>query len=147
MGNTTEGGQEVSMEEFRQEQQKNQERIDRERRAVQEKIRVQNQFSASHNGGMEAPSHIAYQQGNVFPLPQGALGPFPTRGPGVQYIGGSGGNGLPSSVNRVRFMDETHYHPKRVVYMNNNQTVSPTTGKPVGRSNPEAHLNPFTSNY
>ena len=34
------------------------------------------------------PSFIAASDGSVFPVPQGASGPLPTRAPGMQYTGG-----------------------------------------------------------
>ena len=49
---------------------------------------------AAQTGG-GAPNFIVSEGGTVYPVPEGATGPFPvTSGKGFQYIGGSGGNGL-----------------------------------------------------
>lgn len=144
MGNTSQGAQQLSMQQFQQEQRMIQERIDRERRAVQEKIDVQNQFSASH--GRNAPSYTGYDQGRSFENPAGSIGPFPTRnGSGMMYIGGSGGNSLHKNVYGVRHMSPTdHNHGHSVTYFNShNQTVHPQTGRTIAKSDPNWHINPF----
>ena len=41
--------------------------------------------------GSRGPSFIAAADGSVFPVPRGATGPLPTRAPGMQFTGGSGG--------------------------------------------------------
>ncbi len=49
-------------------------------------------------GGRGAPDFVVTPKGEAIPVPSGATGPTPTRAPGVQYTGGSGGHGLDSRV-------------------------------------------------
>ena len=97
-------------------------------------------------GARPAPSttFIGQARGPSIAVPTGASGPAPTRAPGVQYTGGSGGGpGLHPNVTGVRIMEATPYHPRRAVYMNNSgQTVSPSSGRTVPNSHPDAH-SPF----
>jgi RHS repeat-associated protein len=76
-------------------------------------------------------------------IPRGATGPFPTRAPGYQYVGGRGGSGLHPNVTGVRFMEETSHHAARRVYVNaEGQTVHPFTGRTIPPDHPMAHLAP-----
>lgn len=84
---------------------------------------------------------IGFEDGPPAIVPDGATGPVPTRSPGIQYVGGSGGHGLDSRVSGVRIMDATERHPARVVYMNEEgQSVHPLTGQTVKPDDPWAHL-------
>jgi hypothetical protein len=47
--------------------------------------------------------------------------PTPTREAGIQYTGGSGGNGLDPSVNNMRIMDPTSQYPNG--YVNYGKTL------------------------
>lgn len=94
--------------------------------------------SASQSRG---PSFVAASDGTVFPVPRGAIGPTPTRAPGMQFTGGSGGHGLDPRVSGVRFMDANANQGARAVYMNQTgQTVDPLTGRTVPPSDPAAHF-------
>lgn len=87
------------------------------------------------------PSFIGFTDGPPVAVPAGAKGPVATDGPGFQFLGGSGGHGLNGRVTGVRVMDDTAQHDRRVVYMNRTgQTVSPTSGQTISKSNPWAHL-------
>ncbi len=88
-----------------------------------------------------SPTFIGFADGPPAIVPQGAVGPTLTRGPGVQYTGGSGGLGLHPNTSGVRIMDQTAHHAPRVVYMNQTgQTINPVTGRTVPNSDPWAHL-------
>lgn len=94
-------------------------------------------------GGSSAssPTFIGFADGPPAIVPRGASGPTLTRGPGVQYTGGSGGLGLHPNTSGVRIMDQTAHHAPRVVYMNQTgQTINPVTGRTVPKSDPWAHL-------
>jgi hypothetical protein len=117
-----------------------------EQAALRKKIDLQKSFEDAH--GRKAPSHISYNDGNTFPIPQGAVGPFTSFKSGMRYIGGNGGNGLDDRVCMVRFMDAEGRHKKRVVYSNRfDQKVSPVSGKTVSNKHPHAHLDPFKKNF
>ncbi len=76
-------------------------------------------------------------------IPEGAVGPLPTRAPGFQYVGGRGGSGLHPNVTGVRFMDATNHHASPRVYMNDaGQTVDPFTGRTISPDEPMAHIRP-----
>jgi RHS repeat-associated protein len=84
---------------------------------------------------------VAGADGSVFPVPRGAAGPAPTRSPGFQFTGGTGGHGLDSRVTGVRFMEANSNQGSRAVYMNaSGQTVNPFTGQTVASSDPLAHF-------
>ena len=92
-------------------------------------------------GSRAGPDFIAAADGSVFPVPRGATGPLPTRAPGMQFTGGSGGNGFDPRVTGVRFMDANANQGARAVYMNQSgQTVNPFTGRTVPYSDPTAHF-------
>ena len=68
-------------------------------------------------------------------------GPGPTESPGMQFVGGSGGNGLDPRVTGIRVMDANWNQGARIVYMNQTgQTVNPFTGRTIGNANPLAHF-------
>lgn len=74
-------------------------------------------------------------------IPKGAMGPYPTRRPGSQYVGGAGGSGVHPSVTGVRFMEATAHHQLRPVYMNaQGQSVHPFTGQTIPPDHPMAHI-------
>lgn len=91
-------------------------------------------------------SFITNNNGDAFPIPEGASGPYPAdNGLGIQYLGGSGGNGLNSRVTGIRVMDSTAtkfpYPNGYVTYMNvGNQAVDPYTGRTLRPSDPLWHL-------
>lgn len=89
----------------------------------------------------KGPDFVVTPEGTAHRIPSGATGPTSTRAPGVQYIGGSGGNGLDPKVTGVRFMEQTAHHPERVIYMNKTgQTVSPSSGQTIPKNHPDAHI-------
>ena len=102
-------------------------------------------FSNLNDGAVSAqlrpaPAHVVTPGGTTINVPEGARGPLPTRAPGVQYVGGSGGPGMDSRVSSVRIMDQTEHHPARVIYENSSgQKVNPATGQTVANKDPEAH--------
>lgn len=97
-----------------------------------------------------SPSFVEYND-VMFPVPEGAYGPFPVdSGKGFQYIHGTGGGpGLDPKVTSVRFMNPVtggkYPHPDGYVnYMSSAtpkpQAVDPKTGKTVKPSDPAWHL-------
>jgi hypothetical protein len=87
------------------------------------------------------PTFIGFADGPPAAIPAGATGPLPTKSPGIQFTGGSGGPGLDPRVTSVRVMDATAHHPKRIVYMNGQgQTVNPLNGKTIPKNDPWAHI-------
>ncbi len=91
--------------------------------------------------GSRWPSFIAAADGSVFAVPRGATGPLPTRAPGMQFTGGSGGYGPDPRVTGVRFVDTNANQGARAVYMNQaGQTVNPFTDRTVPYSDPTAHF-------
>jgi hypothetical protein len=100
---------------------------------------------AAAGSGAAAPNFLGQEAGPAIPVPQGATGPSPTEGPGFQYTGGSGGNGLDPSVSNVRVMDPTPQNPNGYVNYTNGasptpQTVNPYTGQTVPSSSPWWHI-------
>ncbi|MHC4705119.1 MAG: RHS repeat-associated core domain-containing protein, partial [Planctomycetota bacterium] len=94
----------------------------------------------SPHGPRSAPDFVVTPGGQAIRVPSGATGPYPTRAPGFQYTGGSGGHGLESRVTGVRIMEANRYQGSRAVYMNvQGQTVNPATGQTVAPSHPAAH--------
>lgn len=96
----------------------------------------------SAKGGQGArTAFIGFEHRPPAIVPRGATGPIPTRSPGFQYVGGAGGHGLDPRVTGVRIMDQTAYHPPRVVYMNKDgQSVNPLSGRTVEPNDPWAHI-------
>lgn len=94
------------------------------------------------------PNFIGQESGPSIAVPEGATGPYPTRGNGFQYTGGSGGNGLDSSVSNVRVMDPTAprgpspgYPNGYVSYSNGSgQAVNPVTGATLNPKDPWWHF-------
>lgn len=85
--------------------------------------------------------------GDVIPVPEGATGPNPVdNGKGIQFNGGSGGNGLDPSVNNVRVMDPNAQNPTGYVNYGKTlpngswQSVNPYTGQSLSRSDPWWHF-------
>jgi hypothetical protein len=108
--------------------------------------------SLAAESGAAAPDFIVSSGGTVYPVPEGATGPFPVEsGNGFQYVGGSGGNGLDPSVSNVRLMDPTAPSGPSPGYPNGYgsysngaiptpQTVNPYTGQTVSPSSPWWHI-------
>ena len=101
------------------------------------------------SGGAHAtgPDFIVHPNGEIVAVPTGATGPTPVAsGKGMQFTGGSGGHGLDARVTDIRVMDPVtggkYPHPNGYVSYSNGagQTVNPTTGQTVGRSDPSWHL-------
>ncbi len=91
--------------------------------------------------GSAGPSFIGFEEGAPVIVPKGAHGPLPTRSPGMQFEGGSGGHGLDPRVTGLRIMDGNGYHPPRLVYENRaRQKVNPHTGRTISNSDPWAHM-------
>ena len=55
MGNTSQGAQQLSMQQFQQEQRMIQERIQREQQELQKKLDIEKQFPVHNNGGGGSP--------------------------------------------------------------------------------------------
>ena len=85
---------------------------------------------------------IVTPKGETIPVPNGANGPLPVRsGSGMQYQGGAGGKGLDPRVTGVRIMDASKTQGPRVSYNNaNGQRVSPSNGRTISNSHPDAHI-------
>jgi hypothetical protein len=101
---------------------------------------------AAQTGG-GAPNFIVSEGGTVYPVPEGATGPFPAEsGNGFQFTGGSGGNGLSSSATDFRFMDPVttgkYQYPGGYGSYGNaaGQTINPLTGQTIAPSNPWWHI-------
>jgi len=101
------------------------------------------QSAQAENSG---PDFIVTPSAEVIPVPQGANGPYPTQNPGIQFNGGSGGNGLAGNVTDMRIMDPTTQYPGGYVNYGSLQenggwqSVNPYTGQPISQSNPWWHI-------
>jgi len=88
---------------------------------------------------------IVHPNGDVVPVPDGAVGPSPTYGDGFQFTGGSGRNGLDPRTSDVRIMDPVttgkYQYPNGYVSYSNSagQAVNPYTGQTIARSDPWWH--------
>jgi hypothetical protein len=96
-----------------------------------------------------APDFIGTENGELIPIPRGAQGPSPAyNGKGIQYTGGSGGNGLADTASDVRIMDSTPPkppspgYPKGYVNYTNagNQSINPYTGQTVDKYSDWWHI-------
>jgi RHS repeat-associated protein len=94
-----------------------------------------------------APDFIATPGGTVFPVPQGATGPYITNnGLGMQYQGGMGGYSLDPRVTGFRYSSPTTtgrypYPQGRGTYNNiTGQAVNPLSGQTIPPSDPWAHI-------
>ncbi len=98
----------------------------------------------------QAPNFIVTKDGTAYPVPNGATGPEPANnGQGMQFQGGSGGNGLDPRTSGFRFMDPVtsgnYQYPDGYGSYNNanDQTVNPYTGSPnISKSDPLWHIAP-----
>ena len=95
------------------------------------------------------PNFVVTPSGTAYPVPRGATGPSPANnGRGIQFQGGSGGNGLDPRVTGFRFMDPItsgpYPYPNGYGSYNNasGQTVNPYTGQTINPSNPLWHISP-----
>ena len=96
---------------------------------------------AASAGASTNPAFVGFEEGAPAVIPEGATGPIPTRGPGMQFTEGSGGYGLDPRVENVRIMDATEQHGARVIYENGaGQTVNPYTGRTIPKTDPWAHM-------
>jgi hypothetical protein len=103
--------------------------------AVPNNVLLQTPSSNTHS-----PSFIVTPKGETIIVPKGAQGPLPTRAPGFQFIGGSGGHGLNARVTGVRIMEANRYQGRRAIYMNmGGQIVDPATGRTVANDDPRGH--------
>jgi len=99
-------------------------------------------------GSGNAPNFVVTPSGETIIIPSGASGPLPTRGPGFQYTGGSGGAGLHPDASNVRIMDPTPprgpspgYPGGYVNYTNSRgQSVDPYTGRTLSPSDSMWHI-------
>jgi hypothetical protein len=116
-----------------------------------------NEGTASHPGpaatevseapsGPHSPDFVVHPNGDVVPVPKGAVGPSPVaNGKGFQFEGGSGGHSLDPRVADVRIMDPARsgkhlYTNGYVSYSNaSGQAVNPYTGQAVPKSSPWWH--------
>lgn len=94
-----------------------------------------------------ATDFVVTPAGEAIPVPEGASGPTPTaNNAGVQYNGGSGGNGLAGNVTDVRIMDPKPYAPNGYVNYGSRQanggwqSVNPYTGQAVGKMDSWWHI-------
>jgi hypothetical protein len=97
--------------------------------------------------GLDPPDFIGAPGGTAYPIPQGAQGPYSTRGTGgIQYQGGSGGNGLDSRVTGFHYMPPGmsgpySYPGGRGMYNNSSgQIVDPGTGRTIPPGDPMSHI-------
>jgi hypothetical protein len=97
--------------------------------------------------GGNAPNFIVTPQVTTYPVPNGATGPDPAdNGRGMQFQGGSGGNGMDPRTSGFRYMDPVtsgqYQYPNGYGSYNNasGQTVNPYTGQTVAPSNPMWHI-------
>jgi hypothetical protein len=97
--------------------------------------------------GGQGPNFIVTPQGTTYPVPNGAIGPDPAdNGRGMQFQGGSGGNGLDPRASGFRYMDPVtsgpYPYPNGYGSYNNasGQTVNPYTGQTIAPSNPMWHI-------
>lgn len=95
---------------------------------------------------LHSPNFVVHPNGEIVPVPTGAIGPTPARtGSGFQFRGGSGGHGLDPRVTDVRIMDPVvggkHPLPNGYVSYGNasGQTVNPWTGRTIDPGNPWWH--------
>jgi hypothetical protein len=96
--------------------------------------------------GPHSPDFVVHPNGDVVPVPKGAVGPSPVvSGRGFQFEGGSGGHGLDPRVTDVRIMnpvmDGKYRYPNGYVSYSNafGQAVDPYTGQTVPKSSPWWH--------
>ena len=101
-----------------------------------------------HGPPLGRPNFVANANGEVVPVPEGAVGPtMVDSGKGFQFTGGSGGRGLDPRVTDVRIMDPVtsgkYTYPDGYVSYSNGatppQTVNPWTGQTVANADPWAH--------
>jgi RHS repeat-associated protein len=90
---------------------------------------------------------VVTRSGDVIPVPEGATGPnLANNGRGVQYNGGSGGNGLADNVTDVRIMDPKTQNPTGYVNYGSAQSnggwqsVNPYSGQSIPPSSPWWHI-------
>jgi hypothetical protein len=95
---------------------------------------------------LHSSNFVVHPNGEIVPVPTGAIGPTPARtGSGFQFRGGSGGHGLDPRVTDVRIMDPVvggkHPLPNGYVSYGNasGQTVKPWTGRTIDPGNPWWH--------
>ena len=102
--------------------------------------------STAGGGAAGAPDFVVTPGGDVIPVPQGAVGPVRTTSPGIQFNGGSGGNGLAANVTDVRIMEPNARNPTGYVNYGSQQSnggwqsVNPYTGQSIPSSNPWWHI-------
>ncbi len=98
---------------------------------------------------LHSPNFIVNSNGEIVPVPTGAVGPTAVdSGNGFQFTGGSGGHGLDPRVSNVRVMDPVttgkYPHPNGYVSYSNGasppQTVNPYTGQTIAKSDPNWHI-------
>lgn len=101
-----------------------------------------------HGPPLGRPNFVANANGEIVPVPEGAVGPtMVDSGKGFQFTGGSGGRGLNPRVTDVRIMDPVtsgkYTYPDGYVSYSNGatppQTVNPWTGQTVANADPWAH--------
>ncbi len=97
-------------------------------------------------GAARSTNFIVHPNGDVVPIPKGAVGPTPVdSGKGFQFTGGSGGHGLDPRTTDVRIMDPVttgkYQYPNGYVSYSNGsgQAVNPYTGQTVGKADPWWH--------
>jgi RHS repeat-associated protein len=101
-------------------------------------------------GPQGGTNFVVTPSGTAYPIPNGATGPEPTRNErGMQFQGGSGGNGLDPKTTGFRLMDPVtsgpYQYPNGYGSYNNasGQTVNPYTGSPnISKTDPMWHIVP-----
>lgn len=77
-----------------------------------------------------SPNFLVNPSGYNSPVPDMAIGPFPTGGKGVQFKYGSGGHEFNARTSSVRVMDQNWNQGKRTVYENlGGQVIDPKSGR------------------
>ena len=107
-------------------------------------------FTIKPGGGplqLGVPDFIVSPDGVAYPVPSGATGPtLANNGKGIQFQGGSGGNGLSPNTTGFRFMDPITSGPYQYPYgygsynNANGQAVNPLTGKTIPKTDPMWHI-------
>jgi len=92
--------------------------------------------------GARAPDFIVTPNGEAIPVPEGSVGPTATQSPGIQFNGGTGGNGLAPNVTDVRIMEPNAQNPSGYVNYGSRQvnggwqSVNPYTGQAISPTSP-----------
>ena len=105
-------------------------------RAEKKRLNQLNQQKSRGNTDM-----VTTPAGVTSPIPQGSVGPHPTRAPGMQYNDGNGGHGFKSTVADVRIMSDNssstsnkNHRERTIYYDKTGRPVDPYTGQSHDKS-------------